>query len=66
MKHLYKLTTAGCGEFWVIATDPTAAQEKLTTMLNNEDYGNSRERPVTQIEVLAIERTSENWERLIL
>ena len=51
---LYKLTT-GLGDYFVIANDPTEAEHKLSKLLNENDYGYSRNRRVTKFEVLAEE-----------
>lgn len=49
---LYKLTT-GLGDYFVIATDPTEAEQKLSRLLNENNYGFLRDRTVTKFEVLA-------------
>ncbi len=51
---LYKLTT-GLGDYWVIANDPTQAEHKLTTILDVADYGLTKKRIVTQINLIADE-----------
>lgn len=51
---LYKLTT-GLGDYFVVASDPTEAEQKLSKLLNENDYGYSRNRRVTKFEVLAEE-----------
>ena len=38
MRNLYLLTTR-IGDFYVIAEDPTKAQELLENLLNEKDYG---------------------------
>jgi hypothetical protein len=48
MKKLYKLSTAGLGDFWVIEEDPTKAEESLKKILDSGDgYGFSSKRTVT-------------------
>lgn len=51
---LYKLTT-GLGDYFVIANDPTEAEQKLSKLLNENDYGYARDKKVTKFEVLAEE-----------
>lgn len=51
---LYGLTT-GIGYYYVIANDPTEAEQKLSKLLNENDYGYARNRSVTKFEVLAEE-----------
>ncbi len=43
--NLYRLTTLGLGDYWVVASDPTTAETLLLSTLNKADYGfrNSRE-----------------------
>lgn len=53
---LYKLKTQ-VGEFLVVANHPTEAEQKLMKVLNDTDYGYSRQREVTNIEVMGIEIT---------
>ena len=55
--NLYKLTNK-LGSWWVIAKDPTSAQEDLEGRLNLEEYGFSNERHVTEIKLIANELTS--------
>lgn len=49
---LYKLEN-GLGVYWTIAKDPTEAQNKVESYLNNADYGFSEKRKVFQIAVMA-------------
>lgn len=51
---LYGLTT-GIGYYYVVANDPTEAELKLLNLLNENDYGYSRNREVTRIDLLAKE-----------
>lgn len=59
---LYKLTTAGLGDFWVVATDPSEAVSILDGELRRADYGMDSHRQVTNIAVIthAIPRDLEN------
>ena len=51
-QNLYKLTTR-LGVYWVSASHPTEAQDKLVTILDVDDYGFSKDRKVTNIELIA-------------
>lgn len=59
MRNLYLLTT-GIGDFYVIAEDPTKAQELLENLLNEKDYGFYPNRKVTNIKFLSKELDLEN------
>lgn len=52
---LYRLTTKGLGDYWVVAKDPTDAETKLKHILDSKDYGFTDGRKVTTIEVIAEE-----------
>ena len=54
---LYKLVN-GIGIYWVIAKDPTEAENKLMSILNDADYGLSSKRVVTEIHFIANEAHS--------
>ena len=54
---LYKLVN-GIGIYWVIAKDPTEAENKLMSILNDTDYGLSSKRVVTEIHFIADEAYS--------
>jgi len=49
---LYKLST-GLGDYWVIAKDPTSAENKLMKILDDEDYGFASGRTVTVLTLIA-------------
>jgi hypothetical protein len=51
-KHLYLLTTAGLGDYYVLATNPSEAEESLVKILNEQDYGFRDERRVVNIAIL--------------
>jgi hypothetical protein len=51
-QKLYRLEN-GLGSFWVIATDPTTAESKLTDILNKGDYGYRADREVKSIHLIA-------------
>jgi len=52
---LYKLTTVGLGDFYVIATTTLQAEETLIDMLNIADYGFPKQRKIRVIEFIANE-----------
>ena len=52
--NLYKLST-GVGDYWVIASHPTEAEEKLTKVLNDSNYGHFKDRIVQSIHFIAKE-----------
>lgn len=56
---LYRLDN-GIGSYWVIATDPTSAENKLIKILDINDYGFTEQRKVTCITVIA-EAIEENY-----
>lgn len=52
--YLYQLQTKlPNGDYWVIATDPTTAQQKLEKILDEADYGYTDQRKVERIQVIA-------------
>jgi hypothetical protein len=51
---LYKLVN-GIGIYWVIAKDPTDAENKLMGLLDKADYGFSKDRVVKEIHLIADE-----------
>jgi len=53
MKKLYLLTTRGLGDFYVIAENPTQAEENLIKIFDDQDYGFSKDRVVTNISFIA-------------
>ncbi len=54
LAKLYMLVNA-IGSYYVIAEDPTSAENKLMDLLNNNDYGFSSARVVKEIRVVAEE-----------
>ena len=57
--RLYKLIN-GLGEYYVIANDPTEAEQKLKTVLDaGNGYGFERKRKVTGIDIIADEITKD-------
>ena len=63
-KKLYKLTNA-IDIYWVIATNPTEAEEKLKRELDDNDFGFSSRRVVTIIKLIA-EQMDEGYNNLLL
>jgi len=55
MKKLFRLTTKGVGDFYVIDVDSTSAEKKLLEILNTEKYGFSSDRYVTNISIITEE-----------
>lgn len=55
--NLYKVHN-GLGDWWIIATDPTSAQNDIEDRLDIESYGLSCKRKVTSIELIASELVS--------
>ena len=52
--NLYRLTLCGSiRDCYVVASDPTAAQEKVLRPLNADNYGFSSDRIVKTIELIA-------------
>ena len=51
-QNLYRLTTK-LGIYWVSANHPTEAQDKLVNILDVNNYGFSKDRKVTTIELIA-------------
>jgi hypothetical protein len=55
---LYRLVN-GLGDYWVIANDPTEAENKLKEVLDAGDYGFSSKRIVKEIHLVAEEITKD-------
>ncbi len=52
---LYRINTAGLGEFYIVASDTHTALCTLRDMLSVADYGFSNDRAVESIDILANE-----------
>lgn len=50
---LYRIETKGMGSYWVVASDPTAAENKLKEAFNKWDYGYYTKRESVSIHVIA-------------
>lgn len=48
-KKLYFVNTKGCGSYYVVARDPKEASNAVEQMLNDQDYGFSKNRKVVTI-----------------
>lgn len=53
MKKLYLITTKGLGNYYVIAKDPTEAENTLTSLLDEHSYGFTDSRQVVNIQWLS-------------
>lgn len=53
MTNLYFVTTQGLGDFHILANDPTEAQNALKKILDEQNYGTSDSRRITNIKWLA-------------
>lgn len=49
------MTTAGVGDYYVVATDSHKAEMRLKEMLDLADYGFTKDRKVSMIEVVSEE-----------
>jgi len=49
------ITTIGLGDFYVVASNPTEAENEIEMLLDKADYGFSGERKVVNIKLLAHE-----------
>lgn len=57
--NLYKITTYNISKhYYVVALDPTAAQEKLEKLLNEKGWDFTRNRTAVKIELIADENDS--------
>jgi hypothetical protein len=59
-QNLYKVSNR-LGNFYVIASDPTAAQTKLETKLDKHDHGFSKDRKVIDIYLVAEQTTDDTF-----
>lgn len=55
---LYKIENR-IGTYWVVANDPTEAENKLLKILNQYDYGLSNDRKIITITVIAEQITDQ-------
>lgn len=64
-KSLFKVTTRDCGVFHVIATTFDHAAGEVTRELNDQDYGYSGDRVVTNVEFICRETFMQNGKRAL-
>ncbi len=50
---LYKLETAGLGDYWVLGNDSAEAEIKLSKMLEEASYGFYKDRRIHTIHIIA-------------
>ena len=53
---LFRVTTHGCGQFYVVATSWSDAAATLTEALKEADYGYRADREILQIDCVAKEQ----------
>lgn len=53
MKNLYLVTTSSFCDYHVLANDPTEAQDALKRILDEQKYGTSDDRRITNIKWIA-------------
>ena len=53
MKNLYLVTTNGLGDYYVLANDPTEAQNALKAILDEQKFGSSDDRRIINIKWIA-------------
>lgn len=64
-KALYRVTTRGCGMFYVVASSFDHAADEVTRELNAQDYGYSAERVVTNVEFICRQTFMINGKRAL-
>ena len=64
-KSLYKVSTRGCGEFYVVATTFDNAAQEVRRELNDQDYGFSSGRVITSIDFICREQFMANGKRAL-
>jgi hypothetical protein len=57
MKNLYLIETSGLQQYYVIADNPTEAQDALIKLFNEQDYGFKSNRRIVNIKWLTIVST---------
>lgn len=62
---LFKVTTRGCGTFYVIATSFDAAAQAVNGELESQDYGYSGDRCVERVEKICRETFMSNGKRVL-
>ena len=64
-KSLYKVSTRGCGVFYVVATTFDKAAQEVRRELNDQDYGFSSGRVVTSVDFICREHFMSNGKRAL-
>lgn len=64
-KSLYKVSTRGCGVFYVVATTFDKAAQEVRRELNDQDYGFSSGRVVTSVDFICREQFMANGKRAL-
>lgn len=64
-KSLYKVSTRGCGVFYVVATTFDKAAQEVRRELNDQDYGFSSDRVVTSVDFICREHFMANGKRAL-
>lgn len=64
-KALYRVTTSGCGTFYVVASSFDYAAGEVTRELDAQDYGYSGDRVVTNVEFICRETFRSNGKRAL-
>lgn len=64
-KALYRVTTRGCGTFYVVASSFGYAAAEVTRELNAQNYGHSDERVVTNINFICRQTFMSNGKRAL-
>lgn len=64
-KALYRVTTRGCGTFYVVASSFDYAAGEVTRELNAQDYGYSGQRVVTSVDFICRQTFISNGKRAL-
>lgn len=64
-KALYRVTTRGCGVFYVVASSFDCAAAFVTRELNGQEYGYSGQRAVTHIDFICRQTFMPNGRRAL-
>lgn len=64
-KALYRVTTRGCGTFYVVASSFDYAADEVAKELNTQDYGYSDNRVVTSVNFICRQTFMSNGKRAL-
>lgn len=64
-KALYRVTTRGCGTFYVVTSSFDYAAVEVASELNAQDYGYSDERVVTSVNFICRQTFMSNGKRVL-